>query len=114
MAGALSRTVAPVGSMIKKGMTAVQRAVGQTPPTAQDVRKFLDAQGIPMRHTEQLIQWGIMPHTKLSADSLGLNTQGNQDHWHARLRKWIPDDNQRQAFIKPFVDKHIGIWLPWV
>jgi len=113
-AGAVGRAVSPLGSMIKKGVGVVKRAIGQTPPTAQEIRQFLNDQGIGLRQAEQLIKWGVMPHTKMTASTLGLNAQGNQDHWDDRLSKFIPDVRQRHAFIKPLVDKDIGIWLPLV
>lgn len=113
-AGAVSRVVSPIGSMIKKAVGAVKRAIGQTPPTAQEIRQFLDAKGIPFTQAEQLIKWGVMPHTKLTADALGLNTKGNSDHWNEKLSRFIPDPRKRQQFIQPFVEKNIGIWLPLV
>jgi hypothetical protein len=91
-----------------------KKAIGQTPPTAQEVRQYLNSQGIPFTQAEQLIKWGLLPHTKMTASTLGLNDQGNQDHWDDRLRKFIPNDRQRYAVIRPFVEKDIGIWLPLV
>ena len=95
-------------------MDKFKKAIGQTPPTAQDVRQYLDSKGIPFTQAEQLIKWGVMPHTKLSANALGLNADGNAEHWDERLQKFIPDNSKRMAFIKPFVEKDIGIWLPLV
>jgi hypothetical protein len=103
-----------VGSMIKKGAGAIKKAIGQTPPTAQEVRAYLDRQGVPHNQTELLIKWGVMPHTKLSADSLGLSKSGNADHWDHKLRRFIPDPAMRSKFIKPFKEKDIGIWLPLI
>lgn len=99
---------------VKTGVGAVKKAIGQTPPTAQEVRQFLDSKGIGFTQAEQLIKWGVIPHTRMSADALGLSVADNSDHWHDRLRKFIPDNNQRATFIKPFVAKHIGIWIPFM
>ena len=110
----MSRAVSPISSMIKKGVGAVKRAVGQTPPTAQEIRQFLDSKGIGFTQAEQLIKWGVMPHTKLSASSAYLDARDNAAHWNEKLSKFIPDARQRREFIRPFVEKDIGIWLPLV
>ncbi len=110
----MGRAAGAAGKMIQKGVGAIKRAVGQTPPTAQEVRQYLDSKHIPFTQAEQLIKWGVMPHTKMSAGALGLNADGNAEHWDDRLRRFIPDNSKRMAFIKPFVEKDIGIWLPLV
>jgi hypothetical protein len=113
-AHAVGRAAGAAGKMIQKGVGAVQKAIGQTPPTAQEIRQYMDSKGIPFTQAEQLIKWGVLPHTKLSADALGLNAEGNQEHWDDRLTRYIPDARARMKFIQPLVQKDIGIWLPLV
>ena len=110
----MGRAAGAAGKMIQKGVGAIKRAVGQTPPTAQEVRQFLDSKGIPFTQAEQLIKWGVLPHTKLSASAVYLDATDNSNHWNERLSKFIPDARKRASFIAPFVEKDIGIWLPLV
>lgn len=114
-ASAVGRAVQPLGHMIKRGVGAVKRAVGQTPPTAQEIRQFLDSKGIGFTQAEQLIKWGVLPHTKFKASELFLDRpKDNYDHWNERLSKFIPDAKARMKFIQPLVQQDIGIWIPLV
>jgi len=96
------------------GMVKFKKAISQTPPDAQEIEKFLDSKGISFKSTALLKKWGVMPHTKLSASALFLDADGNAEHWDDRLRRFIPKDAERKAFIAPFVEKDIGLWLPLV
>lgn len=69
---------------------------------------------MPMRTAEQLIAWGVMPHTKLSASALGLDADGNQESWNTKLQSRIPDAHARAQFIQPLVQADIGVWMPWI
>ena len=124
-AGAVSRVVSPLGSMIKKGVGAVKSAIGQTPPTPEQVHTYLARKGVSNDIANRLIELTkqsggradvmVLPHTKLSAEALGYDPDANRARWEKLLKAaGIANRVERFDILLPLVKADIAAWMPLV
>jgi hypothetical protein len=117
VAGAVGRAISPLGSMITKGVGAVKRAVGQSPPTPQDVYAFLRDKQIPNADNiaKQLIALKVLPHTRFSADYLKYDPVTNRNRWDRELRlAGVSNRLDRYNILNDLVKADIAVWMPFV
>jgi hypothetical protein len=107
----------PLGSMIKKGVGAVKQAIGQTPPTPDQVHDFLNKKQIPNAHqiAQTLIKLNVLPHTKMSASTLKYTDITNRNRWDHLLRvAGVSNRLERFNILNDLAKADIAPWMPLV
>ena len=116
-AAAAKRVAAPVAGMIKKGVGAVSRAVGQSPPTPNQVTEFLRSKHIPNvdQVASKLIELGVLPHTRKSASDLDYDSVSNRQRWDRLLTKaGVTNRMDRYNIMNDLVKADITAWMPFM
>ncbi len=113
----VGRAAQAVGGMVKKGLGAVKQAIGQTPPTPDQVYAFLDHKHIPDAYqvADKLIDLNVLPHTKMSATTLGYSEIANRNRWDHLLRvAGVTNRMDRFNILNNLVKADIAPWMPLV
>ena len=117
----LRKAAGAVGSMIKtgvgavqKGVGAVKKAVGQTAPTADEAHAYLAKKGVSINTINKLKELRLLPHTKMSASSMGFDSEANREKWEKLLTKSGVNRLDRFPILKELVQADIGAWMPLI
>lgn len=115
IAGKITNLGQKTQELIQKGSQKIKHAIGQTPPTDQEVRTFLKHKNIPgwMEIYQLLKKYDVKPHVKYSASDLGNLPLANRQHWEQVLiQAGVHDRSERFNIINELVIADISPWMP--